>query len=90
MRRWICAMLRESLDAGIRYRQFNWIFVPAAAVAGGAMFTISGSWLTAVRWDAFAFLVFWVCLPPAILIANATFRLLLFILGGDSIQAGKP
>ena len=62
---------REFMTAERSFRILNWLFIPAAALAGGYVFAVSGSWLSAIIIDFWVFVFAWMCVLPATLMVGA-------------------
>lgn len=66
-REWFIDRIEQALDPEetIPYRRLNWLFIPAASIVGGAVFTMSGNWWYAIQADVSFFGLLWLLMLPA-------------------------
>jgi hypothetical protein len=64
----------------VPYKALVYVFLIPSSLYGGWMFAATGSWLTAIQWDFWVYVVLWALVKPVEWIGECITRLLLWFL----------
>jgi hypothetical protein len=78
LRDWLIDTLTD--EEAIPYDKLKFAFLIPSSILGGFIFAASGSWIQAIKYDFWMYLICWALVKPVVWIGEVVTRVILWLL----------